>query len=221
MIKKIMILIFLLSVIMLSSCQGEEQIVDTEEVKEEIQEEIQEIVEDQVEEVVNNSLEAVEETVEEVQEEVLEELIQVEETVEEEKGCSTKADCAWDQHCINNECGKMVEVYDTESECEEKCNFDNVVIKTSDGDELTLSRGKGSYTAAGALEWSLMSSADYCKGEEDTLVAVKLKKKTFGEIVEEEVITLEVDEESDPIKHPDIERIEFTLEVESIDETCS
>lgn len=220
MIKKIIILIFLLSVIMLSSCQGEEPIVDTEVVKEELQEEIQEIVEEQIEEVVNDSLESVEEEVEEQIEEVLEELVQVEE-IEEDEGCSTKADCAWDQHCINNECGKMVEVYDTESECEEKCNFDDVVIKTSDGDELTLSRGKGSYTAAGALEWSLMSSADYCKGEEDTLVAVKLKKKTFGEIVEEEVITLEVDEESDPIKHPDIERIEFTLEVESIDETCS
>lgn len=216
MIKKIMILIFLLSVIMLSSCQGEEQIVENAE----IQEEIQEIIEEQIEEVVNDSLESVEETIEEIQEEVLEELVQVEE-IEEDEGCSTKSDCAWDQYCINNECGKIVEIYDTESECEEKCNFNNVVIKTSDGDELTLSRGKGSYTAAGALEWSLMSSADYCKGEEDTLVAVKLKKKTFGEIVEEEVITLEVDEESDPIKHPDIERIEFTLEVESIDETCS
>ncbi len=142
--------------------------------------------------------------------------------VEEGPVCVTKTDCLWNEECINGACAEMVTIYDTASECDSKCNFDEVVVSTSDGDELLLSRGQGSYTAAGAVEWQLLAGADYCKEEgEETVVAIKLKKKNSGEILSEEVVTVEVGQESELITHPTISRVQFTLTVESINEQCS
>ena len=165
-----------------------------------------------------------EETVEEVIEEPeIEELVieEPEEVVEEKVECTVNDDCEWNEYCIDNECNVLSSVYDTDGECDSKCNFNNIAVTTSDGDEITLSRGQGSYTGAGAVEWKLMSSADYCKGEDDTVVAIKLIKKNLGEVLGEEVITVEVGEESSSITHPTVSSIDFTLTVESINEECS
>ncbi|MAG60205.1 hypothetical protein CL619_00310 [archaeon] len=170
----------------------------------------EEIVEDNLEE-------AVEEIVEE---ETLEEEV-VEEIIEEDTSCSVSDDCEWNEHCIEGVCGMTSDIYDTEGECDTSCNFNNVIVTTSDGDELTLSRGQGSYTAAGAVEWKLLSSADYCQGEDATPVAIELIKKNLGQILSNEVIVLDLGVESDSIGHPTIASIDFTLEVESYDETCS
>jgi hypothetical protein len=154
-----------------------------------------------------------------VTEEIFEELI--EPVVEEETNCTDKANCLWDEQCIDGICGKLDVIYDIESECGSKCNFDNVHVSTSDGDSFVLPRGQGSYTSAGAVEWKLISSKDYCKGEEDTPVAIKLLKKNYGKIISEEVIILEVGEESNIVTHPTISTLQFTLTVDSIDEVCS
>jgi len=180
---------------------------------------IEELINDEPEELPSEEfVEEEPEVVEEVPEELLVEGIEEEQVP---VGCSTKDDCEWDQYCIDGTCGKMTEIYDTESECEEKCNFDNVMISTSDGDELDLPRGMGSYTAAGAIEWKLMSSADYCKGEEDTVVAVKLTFKNIGVVLSEQIVTLEVGEVSDVISHPLDPDRPFTLTIDSINEECS
>ncbi len=162
-----------------------------------------------------------EESIPEVEENI-EEIEEIEEEIEilEDTSCSENSGCETGLLCIDNECQKLTTLYDTESSCDITCNFDTVIISTSDGDELTLSRGQGSYTAAGALEWKLVSSADYCM-QEETLVAVKLLKKNYGRIIAEEVVTLTVGETSDIITHPQIASIEFTLTVESINEQCS
>lgn len=157
-----------------------------------------------------------------VLEDTVEEIV-VEEAIEEEPEttCTVSEDCLWNEHCIQGVCGTTSKIYDTEGDCESKCNFNNVVVITSDGDELTLSRGQGSYTAAGAVEWKLLSSSDYCLGENPTPVAIQLIKKNLGQILSKEVIVLDVGEVSDSILHPTIASIDFTLEVQSIDESCS
>ena len=142
------------------------------------------------------------------------------EIVIEKVACDFSDDCEWNEYCIEGFCGKTSDIYNIDGDCDSKCNFNNVQVTTSDGDELALSRGQGSYTAAGAVEWKLLSSANYCLGDDPTPVAVELIKKNYGEIIEKEVVVLEVGEESDSITHPDIAHIDFTLEVISIDETC-
>jgi hypothetical protein len=166
--------------------------------------------------------EEVSEQVEELTEEIVEEVVleEIEEIIEEDITCSVSDDCEWNEKCIQGVCGMTSDIYNTEGDCDSKCNFNNVQITTSDGDELTLSRGQGSYTAAGAVEWKLLSSADYCLGEDATPVAVELIMKSLGQILSKEVIILDLDEESDSIGHPTIASIDFTLEVESYDETC-
>jgi hypothetical protein len=213
MIKRILIpILIVFSLMLIVSCSGEE--VEGKELSD----------------VMNEILSGAEaeqtigEIVEEVQEEMeetIEEELMVEEIEEESVECSVNNDCEWNEYCIDNICNQFSQIYDTESECDSKCNFNNVIVSTSDGEELTLSRGQGSYTGAGAVEWKLMSSADYCKGEEDTVVAIKLIKKNLGQILGEEVITVEVGEESSSIFHPTVNSIDFTLTVKSINEECS
>ena len=152
---------------------------------------------------------------------------ELEEELEEEvvgvlaNTCKSSDECEWNEHCIESECGKVTDIYDTTGDCEKKCNFNNVLISTSDGEELTLSRGQGSYTSAGALEWKLLSSADYCLGDDATPVAIELIMKNLGVVKEEKVVILNVGDESGTIKHPDLASVSFQMTVESYDETCS
>ncbi len=132
--------------------------------------------------------------------------------------CVATADCPQGEQCIDESCGKIADLYETEG-CSATCNFNGVEISTSDGEELTLNRGKGSYTYAGALEWKLLSGPDYCSGS-DVIVPVKLIKKNAGKVLEEQVVTLGVAETSDVITHPTISKVAFTLEVKSVEEVC-
>jgi hypothetical protein len=158
----------------------------------------------------------------EVESELVEVVIEEEEIIEEEsKSCEVSSECEWNEYCIDGSCGLISDIYDTDGDCESKCNFDNVQISTSDGEELTLSRGKGSYTSAGALEWKLLSSANYCQGEDATPVAIELIMKNLGKILEKKVIILEVGEESKTLRHPELDSVEFQLAVDSYDEICS
>ena len=102
------------------------------------------------------------------------------ENEDESLGCEGNSDCTGNEVCIDNECGTVAQLYKTEG-CQETCNFNNVNITTSDDQSFTLSRGKGSYTAAGALEWKIVTGPDYCSGE-DIIVPLRIiKKKNFYE----------------------------------------
>lgn len=174
------------------------------------------------EEIIVQEIPEVEQVIEEIVQEVeaepvIEEIVEV----EVETGCTTKTECAWNEHCIEGECAQLTTIYDTESVCDSKCNFNQVQITTSDGDEFELARGKGDYTLAGAIEWQLMSGADYCLGDDSTTVAIKLKKKNYGEIIEEQVILVNQGEISQIISHPIMTTAAFTLTVNSINEECS
>lgn len=132
--------------------------------------------------------------------------------------CSVTADCAEGKQCIDKQCQTVAELYSTN--CQQKCNYDNVVITTSDAETYTLSRGQGSYSYAGAIAWTLVPGPDYCPGE-DIPIPIKVEKITTGKKLSEEVITLQVGETSGVIKHPTVQRVSFTMKVERIDEECS
>ena len=108
--------------------------------------------------------------------------------------CEVNTDCEWGTFCIDAKCQKIDDLYVTEG-CESKCNFNSVVIETSDKQTFTLNRGQGDYTAAGAVEWTLASGPDYCKGD-DILVPVKIKKKNMGKVISEEYTVVKVGETS-------------------------
>lgn len=137
----------------------------------------------------------------------------------EKPNCETNADCAQGTFCIDDECGTIANLYKTEG-CTEKCNFDSVVIETSDGQTFTLNRGQGDYTAAGALEWTLASGPDYCPESDDIIVPVKIKKKNAGQVLSEQYVTVLVGETSEVVTHPTIKSVQFTFTIKSVDETC-
>jgi hypothetical protein len=144
----------------------------------------------------------------------------VEEVVEPEKPeiCEYNSDCAGNLLCIEGSCGKLADLYNTE--CENKCSVKEVKVKTSDGESYDLPLGKGSYSSAGALEWKLMVTPEYCKGD-NPLVAIRLIKKSTGKSIGEQIITLHQGETSNVITHPTVKSVKFTATLAEIDEVCS
>lgn len=137
--------------------------------------------------------------------------------VEEAKTCEYNTDCAENLLCINKECKTLASLYETD--CEQKCTITSVKVKTSDDEEYDLGLGQGSYTAAGALEWKLLKTPDYCPGS-DPLVAIEVIKKTTGKIVGEQVLTLHKGDTSEEITHPTVKRVKFTAQLEEVTESC-
>ncbi len=132
--------------------------------------------------------------------------------------CTLTADCEDGKQCINGQCGTIESMYNTN--CASKCNFEEVVVSTSDGETYTLGKGQGSYTAAGAIEWKLLSVPNYCPME-NVIVPIRFIAKNYGRIVGEYALTLHEGETSEQIIHPAIPSIEFTVTVEQVKENCS
>lgn len=143
---------------------------------------------------------------------------EVPEPVMEVIGCEYNSDCAEGLLCINKECKALASLYKTD--CANKCTITGVKVETSDDEEYDLTLGQGSYTAAGALEWKLMKTPDYCQGG-NPLVAVNVIKKTTGKVVGEQVLTLHKGETSDIVTHPTVKSVKFTATLAEITENCS
>jgi len=135
-------------------------------------------------------------------------------------GCTDNSQCAWNEQCIDEGCNTIESLYDTN--CDIKCNFNSVLVKTSDGETYTFDRGKGSYTAAGALSWKLLPGPDYCKGEDaQAIIPIELTKLNYGQIVGKNVVTITKGKPSSVITHPNISSIKFTLTATDLKEKCS
>jgi hypothetical protein len=131
--------------------------------------------------------------------------------------CTTNSDCDGSNQCIDNVCGVLADHYDTT--CDSLCTLDEVRLTTSDDEEKTLGPGLGSYTSAGALEWKVMSPPGYCEG--DNVVPFEITTFQNGVIVGQEVTLVDAGKTSRELKHPNIDRIVFTLAVDSVSVTCS
>jgi hypothetical protein len=137
---------------------------------------------------------------------------------QETTGCKVNSDCSAGKVCIDNQCGIIREIHQTE-DCTETCNYNEITVLTNEGDTLILPPGKGSYTAGGGIEWKISSAPDYCKGEE-TIVPFKILLRSGGKAIHEEVVTVKVGETSKEIVHPNSEKYKITLTVKEINEVC-
>ncbi len=128
-------------------------------------------------------------------------------------GCSDNYQCQRGQLCINNNCAFLSNLHGDQKDC--SCNFYTVKISTSDGESYNLKPNKGSYTAAGAIEWKILAAPKHCPSQA-AVVPIKIIRKRLGEIVNEEVITLSEGQTSRKITHPDLKKVAFTLTVDNI-----
>src|SRR3989344_1660258 len=136
----------------------------------------------------------------------------------EKIGCEYNTDCQEGLLCINKECNTLASLYKTD--CEQKCSITGVKVKTSDGEEYDLVLGQGSYTAAGALEWKLIKTPQYCEGG-NPLVAVNIIKKTTGKVVGEQILTLHQGDISEVVTHPTVKSVKFMATLVDVTESCS
>lgn len=163
-----------------------------------------------------------EQTADGVVEPVADEVVDKEVTAEPEEvlaesTCRINAECEQGKLCIDGSCGTIADLYNTD--CIEKCSVNKIVVTTSDGETYELSKGQGSYSFAGAVEWSIKPFPDYCQVG-DVNIPIGLKKKNLGVVLEEEVVTLSKGETSKAIKHPTVKRIDFTVTLKEILESC-
>lgn len=132
--------------------------------------------------------------------------------------CTNTSQCADGQLCINNQCGSLTTLYQTD--CPQKCTMKEIEIETSDGQTFTIPPGQGSYTAAGALSWTTQRLPPYCPTETVTVPFV-ITKKSYSTVYGEEMVAVPEGETSTVITHPVISRIAFTLTVKNVVEECS
>ena len=132
--------------------------------------------------------------------------------------CTTNADCG-EQVCINGACGKIETINYQLQACTAACKIKRVVIATSDDETYDFVPGKGSYTAAGALEWRIVAAPNHCVGQ--AKVPVLVTRRQYGKVLNEEYVTLVEDVPSKVLKHPSVTTLAFTLTADFIDEECS
>lgn len=150
--------------------------------------------------------------------------VEIEPPVEEKKeqppaGCTTNMNCSEGKVCIEGSCGTIAELYKTEG-CEKKCNFGSIVVTTSDGETYTITKGQGSYTAAGALQWKVDSVPDYCPMDE-VIAPIDIKMVNYGNVLRQYYLTLKEGETSEVMEHPVVPNIKFTVTLKSLEEKCS
>lgn len=136
------------------------------------------------------------------------------------KACSHNANCTEGKLCIEGKCQALADFSKGIGSCEKECKFTGVEILTSDGETYSLKPGQGSYTAAGALDWTILSGFKYCSGEK-ARVPIKILKRNYGQVFSDEVILVKAGETSKVITHPTVKRIAFTLTVKKAEESCS
>ncbi len=133
--------------------------------------------------------------------------------------CNDNNQCPRGEYCVNSKCGTLASLYKGEGDCTKLCSYYAVKVVTSDGETYSIKPKQGSYTAAGALEWKVLEMPQHCKGEAP-LAPFNIILKRPGEIVSEQVITLQQGEKSAVLTHPGLPKVAFTLTADTIFETC-
>ncbi|MBI2573553.1 hypothetical protein HYV86_06830 [Candidatus Woesearchaeota archaeon] len=132
--------------------------------------------------------------------------------------CERNDQCEQGVYCLNKKCARLSQINNA-TNCKQTCRLSKAYFHTSDNEEYTLSQGQGTYTAAGALEWKLMSFPEYCQGEQPQ-VPLLLLKKNAGKVLEETAITLKQGDTSNIVTHPTVKRVQFTITLSAVEESC-
>ncbi|MEK6853252.1 MAG: hypothetical protein AABX64_01080 [Nanoarchaeota archaeon] len=133
--------------------------------------------------------------------------------------CNDNNQCPAGEYCVEGSCHTLASLYKGEGDCTKLCSYYAVTMLTSDGETYSIKPKRGSYTAAGALEWKLLEMPQHCKGEVP-IVPINIILKKPGEIISERIITLTEGETSEVLTHPDLPEVEFTLTADTVYETC-
>lgn len=134
--------------------------------------------------------------------------------------CTDNLQCGSGKSCINGFCSVLSDIYQGSEICDKKCNYYALQVTTSDGETYNLKPKRGSYTAAGALEWKIMEAPEHCNGE-PTIIPISIIRKAPGKILSEEIITLYKGEASTTLTHPLLPEFSLSLKIESVNELCS
>ncbi len=132
--------------------------------------------------------------------------------------CQSNTQCGQGLYCIDASCARLSELNNNKN-CKQTCELTKAHFITSDGEKYALTKGQGTYTAAGALEWKVMAFGPYCQGVEPK-IPVLLIKKNAGKILEESVITIQEGNTSNIITHPTVKRVKFTVTLAAVEEVC-
>ncbi|MFA6461884.1 MAG: hypothetical protein WCV90_06475 [Candidatus Woesearchaeota archaeon] len=123
--------------------------------------------------------------------------------------------------CINGKCSDLTGLYQRPlSSCTKVCNFYNVDVLTSDNELYSVKPGEGSYTGAGALDWTILSAPDHCV-EEPAIIPIEISRRKTGMTLNTEIITLGLVQTSKAMTHPYVPQLSFTLTVRDIYELCA
>ena len=131
--------------------------------------------------------------------------------------CTLNSECAGGSYCISQKCTSLDSLVNTT--CDVKCTTSEVVIETSDGKSYTLPPGKGDYTAAGAIDWTILRTPPHCKGSL-VRVPITIFKRNYGKTLGDEAIILLKGETSAVITHPINKKVAFTITVKDVVESC-
>jgi hypothetical protein len=138
------------------------------------------------------------------------------EAAPEPQTCSSNADCD-SNTCVDGSCTTLTQIF--EATCDQTCTLKEVQVEA--GDQIfNYPPGKGSYIAAGAINWEIARVPAFCQPN-TMIVPFKITKKSYGDILSEEFITVKESETSTEITHPDISSASLTLEVKSTTVECS
>jgi len=136
-----------------------------------------------------------------------------------EKECTDSSQCE-SRECLDGKCDYLGKMYSKPlDQCSKVCNFYNVDILTSDGELYSLKPREGSYTGAGALDWTILNAPDHCI-EESPQVPIKIDRNLPGKTINSEIILLNKGESSKLLTHPSVAGLYFTLTVVNVYEVC-
>jgi len=136
------------------------------------------------------------------------------------QSCTDTLQCGSGESCIDGNCRTLGSLYQGSEICDKMCNYYALRITTSDGEEYNLKPKKGSYTAAGALEWKVLAMPNHCEGEK-AVIPFLITRKEPGKIINEEVVTVHEGETTPVLTHPGVPDLSFTLTAKDIRELCS
>ncbi len=131
--------------------------------------------------------------------------------------CTLNSECAAGSFCIQKTCTNPKDLINTN--CDKLCTVKEVVIETSDGNSYTLPPGKGDYTAAGAIDWTIQRLPAHCKST-SLKIPITVFKRNYQTVLGDEAILLGIGETSAVITHPINKRVAFSMTVKDIIETC-
>jgi hypothetical protein len=153
--------------------------------------------------------------------------------------CNDNKHCANARVCSDNQCKFIADLYRTTG-CNEYCTIIRTKVSTFNNDpagnsvkqDYTLRMGLGSYTASGALDWTIKPIPDFCKPSSAARIhqqsntwratipiPFEIREFEDGDLVRTRVETINTNEEK-MLTHRNLDLDEFKIKIEDVHLTC-